>query len=185
MASRKSDGRPGGRIDWRRWLHDPKHWEQFYDELAIETYAAIGRRLWDGHWRDEAVELAVEDISAKMRAEGLPQGVIASYREEYFKHAKQLAEIAGEIVEAMPCPERTAGPSCGAEVAAVAQSPLALPFWLAKTYWGGMASCLRDAQAWLHENHGPDRRRPGEGAQQASLQASPRRRRRDVDVERL
>lgn len=61
---------------------DPKHWQQFYDELAIETYAALAGRLFSGHSPEEAVELTVEDISGKMRREALHENVVQPYRDE-------------------------------------------------------------------------------------------------------
>lgn len=101
MSGCKSAKLEGQTIDWSRRLHDPKHWQQFYDELAIETYGALAGRLSNGHWPQEAVELAVEDISNKMRREGLSENVMRPYRDEYFKHADQLCEVAEEIAEVM------------------------------------------------------------------------------------
>lgn len=182
MAARRKSRSDVKRVDWSRWLHDPKHWANFYDELAIGTYAAIARRLGEEYWPDEAVELAVEDISAKMRAQGIPETVIVSYREDYLKHLEQLKEVAREISDVMPAGASRREPrSCQAEMAGLAQSPLALPFWLVKTYWGALAHYLQDTQDWLNQVEP----RPEPERERAELAGFPGRRRRDGDVERV
>jgi tagatose-1,6-bisphosphate aldolase non-catalytic subunit AgaZ/GatZ len=120
--------------DWMRWLRDPGHWERFYDGLATRTYAAIAKEMCDGKWPDEAVELAVEDITARMRAEGVPEDVVVSYRAEYFRHRGQLLEIAREIADVLP-DERTDSHE--------ALPPLPTPLSLATAYWDFVAQCLR------------------------------------------
>jgi len=144
MAPRPKRG--AVKADWMRWLHDPEHWQRFYDGLATRTYAAIAGKMCDGKWADEAVDLAVENITARMRAEGVPEDVVVSYRSEYLKHRAQLVEIAEEIADVLPSVKEEA--ACPAS-AAPAGSGLALPtpLWLATAYWDFLAHFLRGGRA--------------------------------------
>jgi hypothetical protein len=96
-------------VDWMRWLHDPEHWKHFYDELATKTFASIAKHMYDGRAPGVAADLAIEEVSNKMREEGVPEDVVASYRQDYLRHRRQLLEVASEIGDAVPAPERGRG----------------------------------------------------------------------------
>ncbi|MGE5548652.1 MAG: hypothetical protein ACM33T_17235 [Solirubrobacterales bacterium] len=186
MSRRAGAGRARERVEWMRWLRDPRHWERFYDQLATQTFAAMSKEISDGKWPDEAADLAIEDVSARMRADGVPEEVVVSYREEYLKHRRQLVEVAGEISDVIPGP-RSEGEAGETEAPAMTlpPTPMLLPLWLAKTYWGAAAHTLQEMERWFaNEAPVPERRlpelvwdfrRPGETG----------RRRRDLNVERL
>ncbi len=177
-------------IDWSRWLHDPRHWERFYDDLGVKTYAGIAKAICDGERPEEAVDTAVEAISAQMRRAGIPAALIRSYREDYFRHRDQLVEVAGEIWDVLPaggaegCAE--AADEERAALAGWAGMPLALFLGACEGMMTVMSGLQREAWEWsrllvLHVEH----RRPAAPCDEAPLTAHYGRRTHDVDVERL
>lgn len=184
MSKRTRAAKGEKRVDWTRWLRDPQHWQRFYDQVATQTFAAVSKEIWDGKLPDEAADLAIEDVTAKMRAEGVPEDVVVSYREEYLKHRPQLIEIAGEIGDTMPV---WASPEDGgAEAESLARLPMLLPLWFAKIFWGGAAHCFREMELWC-QGTGPasERRHPEMAREDPALVGQAGRRRREVNVERL
>lgn len=182
-------------IDWSRWLHDPRHWERFYDDLGIKTYAAIAKAICDGERPEEAVDAAVEAISAQMRRAGIPAALVRSYREDYFRHRDQLVEVAGEIWDVLPagaaegCAAAADGGNAG--LAGWAGMPVALFLGACEGMMAMMAGFQHEAWEWSRllassiEHGQVEHRHAGGPCDEAPLTAHYGRRTHDVDVERL
>ncbi len=188
-----SKARVNRTVDWSRWLHDPGHWERFYDELGVKTYAAIASALCTGQRVESAVDTAVEDISRQMREDGLPEAVVLSYREEYLKHHGQLIEVATEICDVLPgslC-QATAAGAPGAHDGPAAAEAIDPLMGAMSVFVTSLKSIQHEAEEWSHLfTHHPEHRHSAAGHDQrgpedALLTGHYGRRSHDVDVERL
>lgn len=178
---------------WLRWMHDPANWANFYNGASLRTFASLAKELWSGQDTVKAVDAAVDDVAENMTRGGIPDDIVAAYREENLRHRDHLVELSKEIGELLPRRGKEPRPPAHPPEP-VEEAPYV---WLGRTMIEGMLVSLEVTIAGLTSWHhamrswsnllqaSPRHRWHGARHRSAVLTHHYGQRVHDVDVERL